>query len=163
MLRLKSINSTVADVLMAAISTEIMQFQTKPPAIKIKSASFFTMLSSINYAANDRINTTISSEIGLYDHSKREFTRRVWKEISGGELIVIDVLEKDSLAGDQQHKFIYSQDLHNRVTLFAHTWNRMAQRIDLSQASVGVSYNLRVLTYNLWHNNPPSWVYPDSQ
>lgn len=78
----------------------------------------------------------------------------------------------------QQHKMTFTRDFMGRISALSHTWrsenksnNNDNNNNDGSQSNQqceasGVpadSVPLRVMTYNLWHNNPPSWVYHDQR
>mmetsp|Transcript_24930 Transcript_24930/g.34203 ORF Transcript_24930/g.34203 Transcript_24930/m.34203 type:complete len:592 (+) Transcript_24930:37-1812(+) len=164
LVRFKSLNTTVEENLLSLIKHGILgssiSSTSNSHSVKIESAYFFTMLTSINYAADDRNNTIVSSEIGLFDHSKRIFTKRLWRDVSGGELIIVRVSEnRESFIS--HHNMLYSMDLHGRHTLVSHTWN--SQNRSPIVASVSNLPTLKILTYNLWHNNPPSWVYQENE
>jgi hypothetical protein len=174
-------------------------------------------------------------EVGLYDHQKRIFLEKYWRDITIGELQVVkfvksttsgaeqretspvaevggssQVLEVDiSAAGDvvvsqgtestvdaaiidltsreanppsstgaespnpsagtanelegEIHQVAFTSDLHGRSTLYSHTWSagqEVAKQSAAPDSTEGTTVkDVRVMSYNLWHNNPPSWVY----
>lgn len=70
--------------------------------------------------------------------------------------------EHDNAAPKQVHRVLYTSDIMGRASIYAHTWNTThTTRVDYSQDTVIVEEkkDLRVMSFNLWHNNPPSWVY----
>lgn len=177
-LNLNSINETVDSSLLSAIIGQIFGETTEGKnfdKFSVKSAHYFNLLTSVNYASRDRANAIVSSEIGLYDHSKRIFVQRLWRNISGGELIAVRATENrssDRSIKIRDHSLLFSRDLHGRNTLFEHVWNDipdsntpLKSKSDslLNTAANKKPLNIRVLTFNIWHNNPASWVYPDSQ
>lgn len=181
-LRFTSVNDTVGASLLSAIYSEIFGNPSETSAtvsLKSFSARYFGLLTAVNYAAEDRNEAIVSSEIGLYDHSKRVFVKRIWKNITGGEIIAVKVLETRTAliegSSSQQplppieHKLLYSADLHGRNTLFQHIWNQSSEDAELYASKKDnpdghKNYpSLRVLTFNIWHNNPANWVYPDLQ
>jgi hypothetical protein len=176
-------------------------------------------------------------EVGLYDHQRRVFLEKYWRDITIGELQVVkfvkataggtehdssipavtvvesnQVLEVDisaagdvvvsqgaettvddaivdltssqaipssdatgdarlvpsaesaaSLSGGAVHQVAFTTDLHGRSTLYSHTWSVPEDKSPLAAAEKTVLdaavKDVRVMSYNLWHNNPPSWVY----
>lgn len=66
------------------------------------------------------------------------------------------------------HKVLYTTDIMGRVSIYSHTWNSTASQ-PLGSADAAENQeeliqttekkDLRVMSFNLWHNNPPSWVY----
>jgi len=160
LLRFKSLNITVEEKLLWIINRGIFDGLTSNVhSVIVKSAYYFTLLTSINYAAKDRNNTVVSSEVGLFDHSKRIFTKRLWRNVSGGDLIKVRATEsRESFINE--HNMLFSLDLYGRHTLVAHTWSSPNL---LPIASSKTPPALKILTYNLWHNNPPSWVYQDNE
>ncbi len=79
-----------------------------------------------------------------------------------------------STAGRRRHhRVVFSSDYLSRKSVISHTWFDEAiphATEDVASAvapasSTGdkSSKGLRVMTYNLWHNNPPSWIYHDKR
>lgn len=163
LLRFKSSNTTVEENLLSLVNREIFGSSvgsiSNQNGLFVEYAYYYTMLTSINYGGNDRNNSIVSSEIGLFDHSKRIFTKRLWRDISGGELILVRAAENRE-SFKPKHNILYSLDLHGRHTLVAHTWSSQIQPIITSPKDLPT---LKILTYNLWHNNPPSWVYQENE
>jgi len=64
--------------------------------------------------------------------------------------------------GVLQHKLLVNIDRYGSCTLFSHRWEpAVAPASTPTPTAVGAAAPaapLRVLTYNLWHHNPPSWV-----
>ena len=69
------------------------------------------------------------------------------------------------------HRVSFIADLHGVVTCAQHIWQQ--QQIDTpvvesstdleeapTEAQIGTekTLSLRVMTYNIWHNNPPDWL-----
>ena len=181
-MRFTSVNDTVGPSLLSVIQSELFGNPSEKSAtfsLKSLSARYFGLLTAVNYATEDRYEAIVSSEIGLYDHSKRVFVKRIWKNITGGEIIVVKIVETRTtiIEGSSaqkplppiEHKLLYTADLYGRNTLFQHIWNRSSDGDEhygssVDKAEVNDNHRrLRILTFNIWHNNPPSWVYPDSQ
>jgi hypothetical protein len=61
------------------------------------------------------------------------------------------------------HNVLYTTDLMGRHTVYSHTWTaNEADAVEadaVSGAGPASTLNVRIMSYNLWHNNPPSWVY----
>jgi hypothetical protein len=70
---------------------------------------------------------------------------------------------------DEEHRVVYSTDLMGRSSIYSHTWaasSTSSPQGDLARTNCGDSdeteiekKDVRVMSFNLWHNNPPSWVY----
>ena len=178
-LQFKSVNESVGASLLSAINSELFGNSAEnsvPSSVQALSARYFALISAVNYAAEDRSKAVLSSEVGLYDHSKRVFVKRLWKNITGGEIIAVRLIDNRTrtiestnlqhLLPPIEHKLLYSADLYGRNTLFQHIWKQVSDKDndnDRKAEGNGNHRSLRVLTFNIWHNNPPNWVYPDSQ
>lgn len=168
-------------------------------------------------------------EVGLYDHQRRVFLEKYWRDIVVGEIKAIEVaianestagkegnsditvpdlevelsasgdtslaetpvipsivevaspeatdstgeevetvppvLNRETASNEEVHRLVYTSDLMGRNTIYAHTWSssaddaRSAAESRESAAQAQEAKNVRIMSYNLWHNNPPSWVY----
>jgi hypothetical protein len=180
-------NSTLPVNLFGAVYSEItgLKFYNSTESrdkITIKSANFYTLLTSLNYREGDVSNDTIEkiilgTEIGLFDHSKRTFVKKLWRDVSGGELVSLEACLNSKDGPLEPHRFVYTTDLSRRLSLLSHSlppspsplsWEGHRESAVGTAASGDTSVAaadkpLRVMTYNLWHNNPPSWVYPNSK
>lgn len=105
----------------------------------------------------------MEAEIGLFDNRLNKYTERKWITITNGNITSAVVVAKYS-SGEAvvsiRHKVVWMADLFGRRALVLHTWDHLeeiprAEHIDPTK--------LRVMTYNLWHNNPLSWVYQDKK
>ena len=85
-------------------------------------------------------------------------------DIAGGGDVSGDVHGENESENHEVHKVVYTVDLMGRNSVYSHTW----RSVPLSDSVVAATSTLqqepkvksiRVMSYNLWHNNPPSWVY----
>ena len=73
----------------------------------------------------------------------------------------------------EEHHVVYTVDMMGRRSLYSHIWHvRSATNqhegnqhsseplSNMIQDSTAVN-DIRIMSFNLWHNNPPSWVYRD--
>jgi hypothetical protein len=71
------------------------------------------------------------------------------------------------------HRLVFSRDFMGRVSVLSHSWSEkeieeklhpvVASNIQNTTDDEPLSVPLRIMTYNLWHNNPPSWIYHDKR
>jgi hypothetical protein len=121
----------------------------------------------------------MEEEIGLYDHAKGIFLEKKWRYTRLGMLMAVkmNVTTNDNFNEYEHHKLIATIDMAGKPSLVYHTWtveknsSHQAESIEVEQSITGdisshgrrleasPKNKLRVMTYNLWHNNPPSWVY----
>lgn len=112
----------------------------------------------------------LNAEVGLYDGRRGIFVQREWRSLNIGTVVACRATDSMGTV----HKLIWTTDMYGRMSLVHHTWNPqiIAQQVeyDVSDdgmpASMGVdldSKSFRVMTYNLWHNNPPGWVYGEKR
>ena len=116
-------------------------------------------------------------EVGLFDHNQNEYVARETRTHSTGSLLAMRLEERESgpevmSAVCVEHRLLLSIDRRALVTLSGHL------RGPCTDLSVGVDgqvvvhesreaarvvnlSSLSVVTYNIWHNNPPSWIYHD--
>ena len=77
-------------------------------------------------------------------------------------------------AAESCHKVIFTSDHRGQHSLYSHTWHSIRDSTaDLqfppppplqpssSPLQPPPAHKLRIMTFNLWHNNPPHWIYPD--
>lgn len=92
---------------------------------------------------------------------------------------------------EEYHRFIVNSDLYQTYTLTQHTWkpvnidsesnvnSKIESEIEVDVNSKNtvvdstlvsqnfessnspISIKLRIMTYNIWHNNPPAWLLHD--
>ena len=113
------------------------------------------------------------AEIGLYDQMRGIFTEKQKYTVFVGIVYAVTLVNMDRV-----HKVLYTTDLYNRRSVLSHTfyWRRQ-EGLQPTEQDGGSSSSsnekipeereanafdhVRIMTYNLWHNNPPSWVYHD--
>lgn len=63
----------------------------------------------------------------------------------------------------EEHRIVYTSDLMGHSSVYSHTWSvPLAPEApeECNNAELQASKkDVRVMSFNLWHNNPPSWVY----
>jgi hypothetical protein len=73
----------------------------------------------------------------------------------------------------ESHDLIYSMDLRKRFSMMSHTWNIPSVEADSIEGAPeggngttspeedtsAVNITAKVMTFNLWHNNPAAWVF----
>lgn len=92
------------------------------------------------------------AEVGLYDHNRGVFLEKHRHAILAGHLHAVQVDTATT-----RHNVIYTADAYNRRSVIFHTHSSIAADDNLNKHLD----NIRIMTYNLWHNNPPSWVFHD--
>ena len=117
-------------------------------------------------------------EIALYDKATDEEIGKEWREVRLGRLYAVsidEIREKGSI----RHKLIVNVDTRGLASIVSHIWERNNTAIETSTMTtinidgspstitnneniVDNDINLRVMTYNIWHNNPPSYLYVDN-
>jgi hypothetical protein len=142
--------------------------------------------SSSSSTSQVRRYPVLHAEVGLYDAQQGIFLEKEWNVLTIGNLFAVVVVDNK---GQLRHQIVFTTDLYGRRSLISHTWSSLsstaaasaaasspvvdesssdqtANRVESIQLengealSKGMSTNpLRVVTYNLWHNNPPSWIY----
>eukprot|EP00602_Paraphysomonas_sp_CaronLab_P009893 CAMPEP_0185036576 /NCGR_PEP_ID=MMETSP1103-20130426/29731_1 /TAXON_ID=36769 /ORGANISM="Paraphysomonas bandaiensis, Strain Caron Lab Isolate" /LENGTH=500 /DNA_ID=CAMNT_0027574151 /DNA_START=248 /DNA_END=1750 /DNA_ORIENTATION=+ len=117
--------------------------------------------------------------IGLYDQYRREFVKYDTHKLKLGRQYLIK-LELEHNESIQMLKMVVTTDLYNTPTVSEHTWGPLKRRTgyedpveaytdtdaskDISEDTIEDTIEdikLRVMTYNIWHNNPPSWLVHD--
>lgn len=77
----------------------------------------------------------------------------------------ISISTEESETYSELHRFVVTSDLYQTLTMAQHTWetisNRATDPIVEPTPGLSKSFNLRVMTYNIWHNNPPLWLLHD--
>lgn len=118
------------------------------------------------------------AEVGLYDHRKDMFLEKHVTNLTVGTIhaaVLSGVQPTIELASRRRHRVMWTWDVFGRVSLLHHLWEDVKdlttqQEVEQStgderstdcELDSTVPSNLRIMTYNLWHNNPPSWVYHD--
>jgi hypothetical protein len=128
----------------------------------------------------------MEEEIGLFDHEKGNYIDKKWRFLRLGMLLAAKVNLSNSVTGnttDETHSVVTTIDMLGKPTILFHSWNLETDRRDnqrqmsspaipavqqidgsfsppsLSAEDDVSTRRLRIMTYNLWHNNPPSWIY----
>ena len=65
-----------------------------------------------------------------------------------------------SIPAAESHKVIFTSDHRGQHSLYSHTWHSIPDSAVDPQPPPPPP-KLRIMTFNLWHNNPPHWIYPD--
>lgn len=147
----------------------------------IMSTSSYKILLNPNYHRVPRFGTeeVMQAEIGLFDHDREIFVEKKFNNISIGtlhaSLLIVSPTNNESVG--MLHKIMWTWDSFGRNSLIHHTWHK--HKITTSNDSIEETKTnnacledrsassepkkLRIMTYNLWHNNPPSWVYHDKR
>lgn len=128
-----------------------------------------------NYPTASNISdlNILEEEIGLYDHSVNQFIEKKWRYIRLGIMVATTVKVTSSQKGNsyEEHNIISTADMAGKPTVLYHTWNERIEEGEgssfIGKASEEVESEIsfpnppkvRIMTYNLWHNNPPSWIY----
>ncbi len=119
----------------------------------------------------------MQAEIGLFDHDREIFLENTFNNISIGtlhaSLLIVSPTNNESVS--MLHKIMWTWDSFGRNSLIHHTWHKHKSTTDSVELTKNTnacpedistsseSKKLRIMTYNLWHNNPPSWVYHDKR
>ena len=99
-------------------------------------------------------------------------------DTDGGSIDGVDsaeFVEVVQSTSSESHDFMYSMDLRKRFSLMSHTWehsqapedggvladDHISPEVAASEPETPTSANVsvRVMTFNLWHNNPAAWVF----
>ncbi|RYH23710.1 hypothetical protein EON65_17580 [archaeon] len=159
--------------------------------IHIQSRMLYNIIISHNYSpkinesSGSVYHALLEAEIGLFNG--KSFLEKKMLEVSSGNLTAIIVkgtylsnsieVEVD-MSGKPlelamyvvEHKIVYTSDFFGRVALVMHTWNHVSPpsppisskpNLASSTDQAGQGRKVRLMSYNLWHNNPPDWVYHD--
>ena len=250
------LNETFHQDLISLIKTELLGFDNAT-SMHIDDSVSYMMHLCRNYGLysteitetleeNDTVLNSLKfmGEVGLYDHQRRVFLEKYWRDITIGELrvvkfyasnqhtmdaatsidqsnegiitevvpIEVDVtssgeavipveltpsevnisiaevtefpdFEHDATVSDSEviedvasaaavvapigelHQISYTTDMMGRSTVYSHTWAQQpsfataVEEENVPPVNESAAKVVRVMSYNLWHNNPPSWVY----
>lgn len=188
-----SLDDELLNSLRSHVTSDLSGFTLLSAAFYKQVSAYDYGMAMLSSTSDQTLNDyVLEAEIGLYDHAIDQFLERYWREISGGDLIAVsasvktdkhaastigsDEIEMSNIQDQQQpqlqqHEMTFTRDFMGRVSALSHTWrsedstNGNSQNGQQCEASGFVSDGvpLRVMTYNLWHNNPPSWVYRDQR
>jgi endonuclease/exonuclease/phosphatase family metal-dependent hydrolase len=120
----------------------------------------------------------VQGEVAFYDKITRQEIRSEWRDVRLGRMYAVTIdefREKESL----KHKILVNVDTSGLASIVSHIWERNSTTLETSTSTTisidGTSsnimndeivsdrhINLRVMTYNIWHNNPPSYLYGES-
>jgi hypothetical protein len=118
-----------------------------------KHSSYRISEDSITNEANE----PSSVEIGRFNEITQKFEEKWFQSVMIGKLISLIVQERTVDDLTIQHRFLLTTDLRgSAIALVMHTWDDTADYIGGNPAT-GTSY--KVVSYNIWHNNPPSWKF----
>lgn len=134
----------------------------------------------------------LEAEVGLYDSVTQSFRERKWIRVTSGNLTAVTLTatytsssaseplinSKEEvgvgLEGDvsglletgsytMRHRLIWTSDVFGRRALVLHNWERLKDEDAADKTDSSSLTSLRVLTFNMWHNNPLSWVYTNKR
>jgi hypothetical protein len=130
------------------------------------STSTETTDSNAEQTLYDRI---FSVEVGMYDFQTETFSKQYWLKKKYGSIIavVFDISSTGTEGATERHWMLVNVDQRGRRSVMLHTWQPLSNNSNQNDhptqvaegATTAVAHNLKVMTYNLWHNNPPSWVW----
>lgn len=146
-------------------------------ALEYEHTSIFNIFISENYppvhnsTTNQSSSPVLEAEIGRFDQFKGIYLDKKWIEISNGNLtstVVLATYRHDGSTEDYRirHRIVFTSDYFGRRALVLHTWDDLEELDNMHtypSTDVDQGINLRIMTYNLWHNNPLSWVYHDKR
>ena len=154
-LKLKSFNQTIDDLSIKYIKQNIFNENQN---ITINCARYYALTLSPNYASESIL--PLEAEIGLYNYQTKEFESYEWMDSNIGSIVTVSVLDH---ANQLEHSIILTTDLYLRyISLIMHTWKSVNLSNTQTIQSID-SKELKVMTYNIWHNNPPNWIYNNPQ
>jgi hypothetical protein len=121
-------------------------------------------------------------EIGLYDLPSASWLKYGIHQVRlGKEWRIICKIshsetKRDPLRHLEVHRFVVTSDLYQTLTMTQHTWEPLhsdteqnkettplLKHNDQQQSEADSPLQLRVMTYNIWHNNPPAWLLHDNK
>eukprot|EP00981_Chlorochromonas_danica_P003653 scaffold681_cov173-Ochromonas_danica.AAC.16 len=130
----------------------------------------------------------LEAEIGLFDSVTQSFRERKWIRVTSGNLTAVTLTvtytpslpsspEEEvgvGLEGDTsglletgsytiRHRLIWTSDVFGRRALVLHNWESLKDKDVTDETDSPSNTSLRVLTFNMWHNNPLSWVYTNKR
>jgi hypothetical protein len=83
----------------------------------------------------------------------------------GKELRIVVRMPATGGLAETEHHIVIAEDIRERLSLTQHTWHSVyPPPLSLPPSSTATpilhnpDYNVRLMTYNIWHNNPPTWV-----
>jgi len=130
------------------VQLETIQETTRDELATITTQSVWNMLLCIDFASAERLPYEI--EVGRWDRTIGQFSEKTWRDKPVGKLFAI-VTEADK--GRRIHHIIVNVDLIGRRSVVMNVWEN-ALREEKSDV-------VKIVTLNLWHTNPPSWVIAD--
>lgn len=146
----------------------------------VKSTSSYTIFLNPNYHRIPRMGSQeiLEAEVGLFDHDREEYIQLNSSTMSIGKLhaSLVQVPADEHRAQPTLHRLMWTWDMFGRNSIIHHTWHvdhtsltsntectANANDAGTGKSGVDLEGKLRVMTYNLWHHNPPSWVYHDKR
>lgn len=191
LIKLISINSTIDqntnETIYELLSSEATPTLIHGLHVMSRKVIYYDLLHVVDYGSPNLTSTSV--EVGLFDHDEDIFVQRFWRDVKHGQIVAV-ISDTKSIYFDQhsnekirfqRHWTIWSMDHRQRRSLIMHTWEDIDENLFLSplrtnKPSSGLAGTVkdmevstelnevrtfRIMTYNLWHNNPPSWTYHD--
>lgn len=96
-------------------------------------------------------------EIGLYNRETDSFERTEAINNTIGYIMAYHVMYQSI-----KHFIVVTTDPRKQMfALMRHTWNDSSNDNLENKYGNDVKLKVNIMTYNLWHNNPPQWVFHD--
>lgn len=124
---------------------ETIRESVRDESATIATQKVYDMLYCVDFASKEKRPYEI--EVGRWDRTTRQFSEKSWRNKPVGSLLVAIVT-----TGHRLHHIIVNVDLIGRRSVVLNVWKN-AQKEEKS--------HVKVVTFNLWHTNPPSWVIAD--
>jgi len=106
-----------------------------------------------NHATADMVHA-MEVEVGLYDHASKRILMREWQPVLLGHVAALQFQ-----VDEQHHKVLLHFDQRNRSSLGMHTWSSISEERAEEEVEQHKA-QLKVVSYNMWHNMPPSYLHP---
>lgn len=158
LIKLISHNCTIHAKETAFIESSVLKDISKRHT-SICSAVYYDLGIGVDYGANSHDLRALAVEIGLYDHNVGQFELKSWLNMTIGRLtaITINEISDENSSNVIKHQIILTADpRYNKLALIMHTWISSLPSESVSKHNI---HQLKLSTYNIWHNNPPSWKY----
>jgi len=113
---------------------------------------------SVNGEATAPADTTDEVTAGIVDLATADAALNHHTTSRESESNMVDIVPYD-----EEHHVVYTTDLMGRSSIYTHTWTvshtNHTQEVCDDVGTQAEKKDVRVMSFNLWHNNPPSWVY----
>jgi len=120
-------------------------------SVTVVSAMYYDQLAIVDFFGGSERRLPYEVQIGVYNRASREWEEKYWRETNLGKIIAIVV---DTVR--RRHHCLVNIDVGGRQTLMMNIWKT-------STSANVVDEEVKIVTYNLWHTNPPHWALPDEQ